>query len=227
MDVNIIIEFLIANNLCIKVRSVTFDASCSAENRRAVMASLGGQLLSVKYDCCENIDLAELVSCTELRDLEIQYGNVKPTKSTKSIDAETFLPQLRKLHVDCCLGLESRLFENVRPTLVDLYIRCVHFGIPEASKSHWDDAPRLWPQLQSLELWCPSKTLTFDKVRQIIPQMPYIRYLMLPYDTFPPEEECKAYNDFQNQLRHRPIPIILGFEEDMGGCCYSEDKEDE
>ena len=132
MDVNIIIEFLIANNLYIKVRSVTFDASCSAENRRAVMAILGGQLLSVKYDCCENI---ELVSCTELRELEIQYGNVKPTKSTRSIDAETFLPQLRKLHVDCCFGLESRLFENVRSTLVDLYIRCVHFGIPEVSKA--------------------------------------------------------------------------------------------
>jgi len=199
---------------------VTFDHSCSPENRRAVLASLGGQLLSVKYDGCENIDFAELVPCTGLRVLEIEYGDVKRTSSTNSIDAETFLPQLRNLHVDCCLGRESRLFENVRPTLEDLYIRCVHFGISGASKSNWEDVPHLWPQLQRLELWCPSKALTFDKVLQIIPQMPYIRYLMLPYETFPSEEDKTTYNDFQTHLKQRPIPIILAFDEDMDGCCY-------
>ena len=132
---------------------MTFDHSCSPENRRAVMASLGGQLLSVKYDSCENIDFAALVPCAGLRVLEIKCGiNEKPISSPNSIDADTFLPQLKKLHVDCCLVRESRLFEKGRPMLEDSCIRCVHFGISGASKSNWEDVPHLWPQLQRLEL---------------------------------------------------------------------------
>ena len=208
---------------------MTFDHWCSPESRRAVLASLGDQLLSVKYHHCKSIDLAELVPCIGLRVLEIESGDVKPTSSTTLIDADTFLPQLRKFSVDLCLGQETRLFENYRPTLVDLAIRCVHLGISGASESSWDDVPQLWPQLRSLDLWSPSKTLTFDKLRQIIPQMPYLRSLTLPYRTLPPEDEedDKEYNDFLNQLKQRSIPIELSFEEDGEGCCHSEVMENE
>jgi len=50
---------------------------------------------------------------------------------------------------------------------------------------------------------------------------------MLPYETFPSEEHKTTYNDFQNHLKQRPIPIILAFEEDMDDCCYGEVREDE
>jgi len=145
---------------------VAFDHRPPPKNRRAVLASLGGQLPSVKYDSCANIDFAELVLCTGLSGLKIEYGDIKPTLSTNPIDAETFLPQWRKLYVDSCLGRESRLFENVRPSMEDLYIHCVHLVISGASKSKWEFTPHPWPQLQRLKFLCPCKILTFNKLRQ-------------------------------------------------------------
>jgi hypothetical protein len=51
--------------------------------------------------------------------------------------------------------------------------------------------------------------------------------VMLPDDKFPSKKDQTTYNDFQNHLKQRPIPIIFSFEEDMNGCCYGEVREDE
>lgn len=142
------------------------------------------------------------------------------------INAKTFLPRLREFVIDVCLGNWSHLFETSRPTMKYLSINCVHFGITGGSDNSWDDVPSLWPKLEELRLWYPSKSLTFDKMCQVIPQMTFLSYVRLPYGTLQSDEEEVASNDFEDRLKHRSPPIELEFAEDGYGCCYDEGKEE-
>ena len=203
-----------------------FDHS-STEYRRAVIASLGGQLLSVKYKYCSGLDWAEMVSCNRLQELEIESCTDDKPTSSMPINAKTFLPRLRKFIIDVCLGEWSRLFETSRPTMKDLSINCVHFGIAGASDKNWDDVPCLWPKLEELRLWYPSKSLTYDKMCQVIPQMASLSSVRLPYGTLRSEEEEEASNDFEDQLKRRSTPIELDFAEDGYGCCHDYERAEE
>ena len=48
--------------------------NCPVEYRRTVLAALGGQLLRLKLDNCKDLDLTDLKICSQLKELEMDYG---------------------------------------------------------------------------------------------------------------------------------------------------------
>jgi len=78
------------------------------------------------------IRLADLALCVKLESLRIttrEEGRDPPDSDFNFIphemDAGNFLPQLKSLHSDCCLGQHSLLFEE-KPTIVRLVLNCSH-----------------------------------------------------------------------------------------------------
>ena len=125
--------------------------------------------------------LADLAVMTQLEELII--GRWCSTKeSLKPIQAETFLPRLKKLKtVSCLLSQASRLlFECKRPSLIELQLHCSHIGVSDAGSNFtWDDVPNLWPNLVQLSISSPNPGLTSNKVRQIVPQFKKLVKLQL------------------------------------------------
>ena len=201
--------------------------NCPVEYRRTVFAALGGQLLRLKLDNCKDLDLTDLKICSQLKELEMDYGCEFLPSPVKA--EEPFLPGLQKLVLVGmlkCIGQTSRFFDSVKPTLIELRVSCAHFGIPNASDFDWDDFPLLFPNLKRFELLVPCKSLTLKKLRDLVPRLRNLETLRLPYGSLSdgilsgPEVDEEA-NQLINELQQRSSSIDLVFEEDCGECCYN------
>ena len=161
----------------------------------------------MRYVYCQNIDWTELLSCCQLEELKIVSDDENDVTTSTSIDAETFLPRLKKFSLDRCLGHCSHLFESARPTLKVLDVLCTHFGVSGSSNKSWNDAPILWPNLEELKFRRPNESLTLEKLRHVIPRMDCLKYLGLPDGSLgSKEEDEEAVNCFENQLKLEFMP---------------------
>lgn len=204
-----------------QVHTVTLT-SCPVDYRRAVLAALGGQLLRLKLDNCLELDLTDLKICNRLKELEFNFGCEFLPLSVKA--EEPFLPCLQKLRLDDilrCVGLTSRFFETVKPSLTELRLSCAHFGVREASEFDWGDLPLLFPNLKLFEFCAPSKSLTLEKVRDLVPRLHNLETLRIPYGTLCVPEEIEEANRFIDELQQRSSSIDLEFQEDNGECYYN------
>ena len=181
----------------------------SPDYRRAVLSILGHQLQGLSLCETTNIDvIAELEPCHQLEELEISYGcNLLPPPHV-AVDfpsAGTFLPHLKTLKINCCIGPWSPLFERERPLLTKLELHCSHIGMTPRSKFNWIDVPNLWPNLREMTLYY-GEGLTVDTLREIVPQLKHLERLTIPkFLVGCPNEQVRLV-EFQKEMKNKQDP---------------------
>ena len=198
------------------------------------MDSLKDQLLSISWD--NDNDLAILAPCTKLEELEIRDGEGDPTP----VEPEYFLPNLKKLVVDRCLGDFSRAFESARPTLTEVHLNCCHFGLAcysgsgpsgdewELVSKEWEEVANMWPNIEDFTFIHENEELTFLKVRDVFPRLNKLKSLKLTayWDGLEmddlEESDKKELQSIRDDFWNLPASIPLRFEEDvfMHECQY-------
>lgn len=171
--------------LFLQVRFITFGP-VDAEYRKAILSSLGSQLISLCFVLGQDFDLIELLPCTQLRQLVITKCEFKSTQTP--IPKEVFLPALRFLHLQSCLEAPNLLHMEI-PSLVELRLHCAHFGLPEVSNLNWNDLPLLYPNLRHFILCYPCKSLTLDLVRKFPLELANLKSIELPLEMLPSNKE--------------------------------------
>lgn len=104
------------------------------------MEVFGPHLRHLKLTACPSIKLTDLAACHQLESLKFcLYSRLDPKEgdvtlldpeedASALIDSNTFLPNLKKLRSDGCLGVYSAVFEK-KATLVHLDLMCSHVGM--------------------------------------------------------------------------------------------------
>ena len=180
----------------------------SAAYRDVIFANFCKQLLLINLAGCSDFELCQLQSCTELKELIINGCQFSPTSAP--IEADKLFPKLKKLVKVGCHSLSSQFIEIPIPTLTELYMWCAHFGI--TSNLNWEDLPRLWPNLQVLDLFLPCKSLSVVKLRQIALQLPDLKLIRVPVTMLQSQEEKWLADELVAELEDLPSSIILKFE---------------
>jgi hypothetical protein len=185
----------------------------------AVISSLGSRLLSLSILTNGSFNLDLLEPCSLLENLSIGNDDEEDFQVTSTSLPEVFLPRLTKLYTRSCLGLSSRLLEVPMSSLTKVDLYCCHIGNPEASDFDWDDVPVLWPNLQELNICCPSDSLTLYKLRRIVPQLTKLKHIILAEGTLQTEEERQSADIWIAELMQNSN-IRLCFDTDFFKCCF-------
>lgn len=97
-----------------------------------ILKVFGPNLLHLTLKC--KINLEDLVYCSRLETLRItrkendRYSTEPSVDTGSTLDAKTFLPLLKTIESDVCLGAhQSRLFEE-KCTLTRISLACCHIG---------------------------------------------------------------------------------------------------
>ena len=142
----------------------------------------GRNLHSLTLSFCKNIDLADLVPMTQLKELIIDK-TCSMKESQTPIQVDTLFPCLKKLTAQICLDLfPSRiLLQCKRPTLFELNLNCFHFqGWPDGHELIWKELPKSLPNLRRFSLNLNSPGLELGKLMQIFPLFNNLNKLQLP-----------------------------------------------
>jgi len=190
-----------------------------------VLSVIGSQLLELDFFNCKDIDAAaELFSCTKLERLFINfYSTVAPIPTELPIPAERFLPDLKILFLTSCSPDLQRLFETSRPSLTELNVKCIHFGIRQASSCHWTDLPQLWPNLKSFIIDVQSRSLGsveyLRQMRSAIRKLKNLEKLHLPEDLH--ELGSEEIQEFLQELASE----LYNFQPNFSFSCSSQGSE--
>jgi len=94
-----------------------------------------------------DVNLADLAPMAQLKELIITNSSMK--ESQTPIQADSFMPRLKKLTVNMCLGLPSSrdLFACKRPALIELNINCFH--VHQELLDDDDDHYPTWEELST------------------------------------------------------------------------------
>lgn len=119
----------------IQLESLTL-LEVSPEYTKAILKAFGAGLQHLTLDSCRQINVADLMTyCTELESLNILGDSSMSPKMMESAaecflnEGITFLPKLKSLKSEICLGDWSYLFEEKSISLVRLTLSCCHIGI--------------------------------------------------------------------------------------------------
>ena len=93
------------------------------------------------------------------------------------IDADTFLPNLKKFKCHNCLGVYSHLFEE-KEDLTHLYLSCSHISTA-ASKLNWDQVYYKWQNLQNLLITSNVNLLPIN-LSVLVNRLKKLKILILP-----------------------------------------------
>lgn len=188
-----------------QLKRVNFD-SVPFYYRRAVLSILGHQLEALEFSSfSHDIDVVkEIFPYSQLQELRISDNCevVQPPSSYNLPSATDFLPRLKRLEIDICLGQWSPLFECHRPGLLIFSSACPHFGVPSRGIFRWTDVPELWPGLQKLNL-STRQGLTVDMLREIVFQLEHLEGLTLRGKMFSSITEKPLIKKFQEELKNQ------------------------
>ena len=130
---------------------------------------------SLQFEGYGGIDLSDLEPLNQLEELVIGYGCM--VRVTESIQAETFLPCLKKLTVEVpIIDFDSSrlLLGCKRPALIELHLKSWDASLT------WDDVPRLYPKLRHLSIGkLPDNSLTIQKLRKMVFRLKKLSKLQL------------------------------------------------
>ena len=142
--------------------------------------------------------------CTQLQELKVKNCIMKPTPMQPEQNST-----IRKLSLTRCVCSPLQLLALPIPSLTELYMTAVI--IPSVDQSFWIHLPRLYPNLQHLSvLNCQCNSPTFDDVRLIATQLPFIKSIRL-WVKLLQSEEYKRAEELQAELNKFPSPIKLEF----------------
>ena len=193
---------------------MTFDRVPSAIIN-SVLKVIGHQLIDLRFSSCK-VDLFALIPCLQLETLAISNESCLLTPddeilSNPEVKSRKFLPNLKNLLSEICLGKKSRLFEE-KSTLVNLELHCSHIGT-EASDCKWGDVPKYWVNLQRLIL---SFTigLRMEMLRQLVPRLKNLQNLHLPSKLRHSVKEKKLCTELKHNFLNGPSQLRLKFDSD-------------
>ena len=107
-----------------RISLTNFKSSFSASTIKLLLAALSSSLTVLVLTNCSQINLTHLSVCTRLQQLYISDSRFY---SETSLDAETFLPSLKQIQSNICLGKFAHLFEK-KSLLIDAEFNCCHIG---------------------------------------------------------------------------------------------------
>ncbi len=90
----------------------------------------GPKLKDLTFESGREVNMMDLVPCIELETLRIEaYSLNKGALKVAglSLKSDIFLPRLKSIKSELCLGPLSRLIEN-KPTMAHLDLNCYHMG---------------------------------------------------------------------------------------------------
>ena len=100
----------------------------SQRNVESFLKIFGGTLESLTFESCRNINLKDLSSCANLMKLEVlERSSLIPPENESQVHAASFLPKLKELSSDICLGNWNRVFET-KSELTSVTLNCCHIG---------------------------------------------------------------------------------------------------
>ena len=161
---------------------------------------------------CELIDVADLISCTELEVLRIFLSSslLLPSKNPeeKYFPSGPFLPKLNRLESDICLGSRySHLFEE-KDSLTYLDLECCHVGTKASNISNWNEMKKYWQGLHFLSIrQCTGLTMAGTKSLSL--QLTKLKELNLPRWMLNSMDKRFDLMDYFNK---RPLKTHLKFE---------------
>lgn len=99
------------------------------EHVRVILKTFASSLKQVTFKSCQNINLVDLMPCTQLESLCIlESSSLKGTKvEPDGLSPSAFLPHLKSFESNICLGLWSLLLEG-KHELTHIILECCHIG---------------------------------------------------------------------------------------------------
>jgi hypothetical protein len=184
----------------------------STSYRQAILLGIGPQLSQLTFVSCELIDVADLISCTELEVLRIFLSSslLLPSENPeeKYFPSGPFLPKLNRLESDICLGSRySHLFEE-KDSLTYLDLACCHVGTKASNISNWNEMKKYWQGLHFLSIrQCTGLTMAGTKSLSL--QLTKLKELNLPRWMLNSMDKRFDLMDYFNK---RPLKTHLKFE---------------
>ena len=86
------------------------------------------------------------------------------------------------------------MFECARVALKHLNLSCCHLGVPGVTQLSWRDIPDLWPNLETIDLFCATD-LTMDNLRLFVFRMENLKWIGVHLIDWEDEEEVKSFDD--------------------------------
>ena len=187
----------------------------STSYRQAILLGIGPQLSQLTFVSCELIDVADLISCTELEVLQIFLSSslLLPSENPeeKYFPSGPFLPKLNHLESDICLGSRySHLFEE-KDSLTYLDLECCHVGTKASNISNWNEMTKYWQGLHFLSIR-HFTGLTMAGTKSLSLQLTKLKELNLPSWMLNSKEERDISYDLMDYFNKRPLKIHLKFE---------------
>lgn len=121
----------------------------SAGYRKIVLEVFHEEVLELTYAYVDLIDLHDLTPCTKLESLHILFNSTISSLLESELPLiEGYLPNLKKLESETCLGNWSLLFQE-KKTYTHLVLDCCHVA---TESNEWPRILKLWPYVQTLRI---------------------------------------------------------------------------
>lgn len=145
------------------------------ETTHEIITKVGPRLKSLTLSACRGINLSDFLSCPQLVKLEITGRSALETVENFSVAPDTFLPNLKWIHSDVCLGSASAFFLR-KQSLVHISLTCFNlFTCP----AEWQTIVQLWPCLRYFRIG-KCKGLSGCLVQNLFPMFEELKALYLP-----------------------------------------------
>ena len=107
------------------------------------------EIVELAYASIENINLHDLTPCVKLESLRILFDSTISSLPELALPlAESYLPNLKKLESEICLGNWSLLFQE-KSSYTHLVLDCCHVA---TKASEWPRILKMWPHVQTLRI---------------------------------------------------------------------------
>ena len=206
------------------MRTLTFQL-VPPEHRESILASLGRHLQHLAYVYCDDIDLVEFESCTQLEEVKLNSFEEIYDSIDDGMPNQIILG-LKTLELE----LSNQNFHQFLPfaytfkskSLTSLRINCYEWAKTKNIQDwnfSWEELPTIWPCVERLTLVSNNETVSarflLNWIRPILPQLTNLKSLTLPCNIRTADnwdEEEKLRNDLIAELEQPPNPIELKFE---------------
>jgi len=185
-----------------KVQNITFF-KVSPGFTKAVLELFQEEIVELAYASIENINLHDLTPCVKLESLRILFDSTISSLPELALPlAESYLPNLKKLESEICLGNWSLLFQE-KSSYTHLVLDCCHVA---TKASEWPRILKMWPYVQTLRIR-RSSGLDMSMADTIFHQFSKLKELSLSDARLYCKKEREAFFTLQVKLSQRKVNL--------------------
>jgi hypothetical protein len=178
-----------------------------------VIEIFGKELLSLTLAGCENVDPLEFLNCPRLETLKLLLSttllpDLEPKMELHPLpfSTETFLPNLKTLESDICLGVFSPFFQE-KASLINISIECCHVA---TQAIEWQPMriAKMWPRVQNFRMRRASG-LNMSTADDVFSLFGNLKTLGLPHWMLYQKEERKESYLLKEKFESRKITLTF------------------